>query len=124
MKTKNFFYEKSNFKEFVSNITYHELLKMNDGDFDKWAKTLRNEVASQWDTTDTPPVIGKNEEDIINSGLPDAFTALLEIADAPILQPPILPVVAVTSPESITFPCLLKWNLDELISKYPPEELI
>ena len=42
MKTKNFFYEKSNFKEFVSNITYDDLLKMNDSDFIEWAKNLRN----------------------------------------------------------------------------------
>ena len=62
MKTTNYFYEKSKFKEFVSNISYHQLLKMSDDDFDKWAKSLRNEVASQWDTTDTPPVIGKDKE--------------------------------------------------------------
>ena len=35
--------------------------------FNKWAKSLRNEVASQWDTTYTPPVIGKDEDDIIKS---------------------------------------------------------
>ena len=39
MKTRNFFYEKSNFKEFVSNISYHDLLKMseslNDEKFEK-----------------------------------------------------------------------------------------
>ena len=38
MKTKNFFYEKSNFKEFVSNISYHDLLKMSETDFISWAK--------------------------------------------------------------------------------------
>tara|TARA_Y100000593_G_scaffold47382_1_gene89822 strand:- start:1351 stop:2991 length:1641 start_codon:yes stop_codon:yes gene_type:complete len=67
MKTTKYFYEKSKFKEFVSNISYHQLLKMSDDDFNKWAKSLRNEVASQWDTTDTPPVIGKDEEGIIKS---------------------------------------------------------
>ena len=67
MKTTNFFYEKSNFKEFVSNISYDDLLKMSDTDFVEWAKNLRKEVASQWDITDTPPVIGKNEDGIINS---------------------------------------------------------
>ena len=67
MKTSKKYYEKSNFKEFVSNITYDDLLKMNDSDFTEWAKNLRIEVAHQWDTTDTPPVIGKNEDGIINS---------------------------------------------------------
>ena len=67
MKTTNFFYEKSNFKEFVSNISYDDLLKMSESNFIEWAKNLRKEVASQWDNTDTPPVIGKNEDGIINS---------------------------------------------------------
>ena len=65
--TKKYFYEKSKFKEFVSNITYHQLLQMDDDKFTEWARTLRNEVTNQWDTTSTPPVIGKDEEDIINS---------------------------------------------------------
>ena len=65
--TKKYFYEKSKFKEFVSNITYHQLLQMSDGEFTEWARTLRNEVATQWDTTSTPPVIGKDEEDIVSS---------------------------------------------------------
>ena len=42
--TKKYFYEKSKFKEFVSNITYHQLLQMDDIKFTEWAKTLRNEV--------------------------------------------------------------------------------
>lgn len=67
MKTQNFFYEKSNFKEFVSNISYHDLLKMSETNFILWAKNLRNEVTSQWDTTDTPPVIGKDKDGIVNS---------------------------------------------------------
>ena len=57
--TKKYFYEKSKFKEFVSNITYHQLLQMDDNKFTEWAKTLRNEVTHQWDTTSTPPVIVK-----------------------------------------------------------------
>ena len=65
--TKKYFYEKSKFKEFVSNITYHQLLQMNDNKFTEWARTLRNEVTTQWNTTDTPPVIGKDEEDIVSS---------------------------------------------------------
>ena len=65
MKTSKKYYEKSNFKEFVSNITYDDLLKMNESDFTEWAKNLRKEVTHQWDTTDTPPVIGKNEDGIV-----------------------------------------------------------
>ena len=57
MKTTNFFYEKSNFKEFISNISYDDLLKMGELDFIEWARNLRKEVAFQWDTTGTPPVV-------------------------------------------------------------------
>ena len=33
MKTKKYFYEKSKFKEFISNITYYQLLNMSDDEF-------------------------------------------------------------------------------------------
>ena len=64
---KKWFYEKSRFKDFKSNTTYHELLSMSDSEFTEWARLLRKEVTTQWDEFGTPPVIGKNENDIIKN---------------------------------------------------------
>ena len=61
------FYEKSRFSEFKSNTTYHQLLEMTDDEFVQWARLLRKEVTEQWDERGTPPVIGKNEQGIINN---------------------------------------------------------
>ena len=62
-----YFYERSKFSEFKSNTTYHRLLEMTDDEFVSWAKLLRKEVTEQWDISGTPPVIGKDEEDIIEN---------------------------------------------------------
>lgn len=64
---KEYFYERSRFKEFQSNTTYHKVLQMNKKEFVEWARVLRKEVTEQWDNNDTPPVIGKNREGIIKS---------------------------------------------------------
>ena len=61
----NHFYERSRFSKFQSNTTYHQLLQMTDGEFSDWARTLRKEVTEQWDVFGTPPVIGRNEDGII-----------------------------------------------------------
>lgn len=61
------FYERSKFSEFKSNTTYHQLLSMTDDEFTDWARLLRKEVTEQWDTTGTPPVIGRDEGGIIDS---------------------------------------------------------
>jgi hypothetical protein len=63
----NYFYERSNFELFKTNISYYDILKKNSDEFDIWANQLREEVLSQWDMTDTPPVIGKTEANIIKS---------------------------------------------------------
>ena len=62
-----YFYERSKFSEFKSNTTYHQLLSMTDGEFVDWAKLLRKEVTEQWDERGTPPVIGRDEDGIIES---------------------------------------------------------
>lgn len=64
---KKYFYERSKFSEFKSNTTYHRLLEMTDDEFVDWAKLLRKEVTEQWDVTGTPPVIGRDEQGIIDS---------------------------------------------------------
>ena len=61
----SYFYERSKFSEFKSNTTYHQLLEMTDDEFVEWARTLRNEVTEQWDSRGTPPVIGRDEDGII-----------------------------------------------------------
>ena len=61
------FYERSKFSEFKSNKTYHQLLSMTDDEFTDWARLLRKEVTEQWDTTGTPPVIGRDESGIVDS---------------------------------------------------------
>ena len=63
---KEFFYERSKFSEFKSNRSYHELVQMPQDEFVEWAKLLRKEVTEQWDNDDTPPVIGKDKDDIID----------------------------------------------------------
>lgn len=63
----NYFYERSNFSEFKSNTTYHQLLEMTDDEFVTWAELLREEVTEQWDIRGIPPVIGKTKPDIIQS---------------------------------------------------------
>ena len=61
----NYFYERSKFSEFKSNTTYHQLLSMTDDEFGDWARLLRKEVTEQWDERGTPPVIGRDEDGII-----------------------------------------------------------
>ena len=48
-------------------MTYHQLLQMTDDEFVSWAKLVRKEVTELWDSSGTPPVIGKNEDTIISS---------------------------------------------------------
>lgn len=62
-----YFYERSKFSEFKSNANYHQVLTMSDEEFTNWAKLLRKEVIENWDETGTPPVIGRDEIDIIDS---------------------------------------------------------
>ena len=64
---KKWFYERSRFSEFKSNTTYHKLLQMSADEFTEWARLLRKEVTTQWDEFGTPPVIGKDEEQIVES---------------------------------------------------------
>jgi hypothetical protein len=59
-----YFYEKSNIINFKSNITYHELLQLNDSEFKEWCIQLRKEVIDQWDNEGIPPTIGSSESDI------------------------------------------------------------
>ena len=64
MKDKKFFYERSNLLESAVNITFEELLWMDDSDTTKWIDKMRNFILSQWDNDGVPPTIGQSEEKI------------------------------------------------------------
>ena len=49
------------------NITYHELVNMDDIETKEWIDDLKSELLQIWDETHTPPSIGKSENDIIKS---------------------------------------------------------
>jgi len=47
------------------NKTFEEVLWMSDDEFTEWVKDVREAVVYAWDVLGNPPVIGKNEEEII-----------------------------------------------------------
>ena len=49
------------------NITYHELVNMSDVETKEWIDNLKSELLRIWDETNTPPSIGKTENEIIKS---------------------------------------------------------
>lgn len=61
-----YFYEKTDYTKFKSNIFYDDLLIMDDREFVDWIKLLRKEVVDNWNKG-MPPVVGKNEIDVIAS---------------------------------------------------------
>jgi len=64
-----YFYERSTITDKTNpvNKTYDEILSMNQEEIDSWIDDLRKDVIDRWDNDGTPPVIGKNEQQIINS---------------------------------------------------------
>ena len=62
------FYERSNITDKTNpiNKTYDDILSMNQNEIDTWINDLREDVITKWDNDGTPPVIGKNEDQIIN----------------------------------------------------------
>lgn len=63
----NYFYERLDYSTYKSNILYDDLLVMDDSSFLEYIKLLRKEVVDSWNGDDHPPVIGKNEIDIVKS---------------------------------------------------------
>lgn len=62
-----YFYERSQYNSFESQITYHEILQKTDEEFVEWSRLVRKEVIDQWDGKGIPPVVGKDEDGIIES---------------------------------------------------------
>ena len=76
------------------NITYHELVNMDDIETKEWIDDLKSELLQIWDETHTPPSIGKSENDIIKSfdklsGVPVILNTSFNLPGEPIVESPI-----------------------------------
>jgi hypothetical protein len=48
------------------NCTFEEILAMSDSEFEAWCHLICDTLVANWDDNATPPVVGLNEEDIID----------------------------------------------------------
>lgn len=64
---KKYFYEKSTIREWPTNITYGELMTYNSDQVYTWLEDLRNRVITDWDENGQPPLVGKDEMEIVKS---------------------------------------------------------
>jgi hypothetical protein len=64
---KKYFYEKSNIRDWPTNITYGELMTYNSDQVYEWLEDLRTRVLKDWDENGQPPLVGKDEGEIIRS---------------------------------------------------------
>jgi len=64
---KKYFYEKSDVLSWPSNITYGELVSYDDTKFTEWIEELRMRFLKDWDENGKPPLVGRSEEEIVQS---------------------------------------------------------
>ena len=64
---KKYFYEKSSIREWPTNITYGELMTYNSDQVYEWLEDLRTRVLKDWDENGQPPLVGKDEREIVRS---------------------------------------------------------
>ena len=64
---KKYFYEKSDVLSWSSNITYGELVTYDDNKFSEWIEELRMRFLKDWDESGKPPLVGRSEEEIVQS---------------------------------------------------------
>lgn len=64
---KKYFYEKSSIREWPTNITYGELMTFDSDQVYSWLEDLRTRVITDWDENGQPPLVGKDEGEIIRS---------------------------------------------------------
>ena len=64
---KKYYYERSNLLESDVNITFDELLYMNEKETSEWIESLRSFIITEWDEKGIPPTIGANTTDIIKN---------------------------------------------------------
>ena len=62
-----FFYERNDrfLNNFETNVFFEEVLAMSDSEFRVWLRKTIDLLLECWDKYDTPPVVGVNEDDII-----------------------------------------------------------
>lgn len=64
---KKYFYEKGNVLSWPCNITYGELVTYDDKKFSEWIEELRMRFLKDWDENGKPPLVGRTEEEIVQS---------------------------------------------------------
>ena len=64
---KKYFYEKSSIREWPTNITYGELMTFDSDQVYSWLEDLRTRVITDWDQNGQPPLVGKDEGEIVRS---------------------------------------------------------
>lgn len=64
---KKYFYEKGDVLSWPSNITYGELVTYDDNKFSEWIEELRMRFLKDWDENGKPPLVGRSEEEIVQS---------------------------------------------------------
>lgn len=61
------FYEKSEIRNWPTNITYGELMTYSEQQVTEWLEDLRFRILEDWDKNEQPPVVGKTDGEIIRS---------------------------------------------------------
>jgi hypothetical protein len=64
---QKYFYEKGNVLSWPCNITYGELVTYDDKKFSEWVEDLRLRFLKDWDENGKPPLVGRSEDEIIQS---------------------------------------------------------
>ena len=64
---KKYFYGKNEILSWPLNVTYGELVTYDDKTFYDWCEELRVKILQGWDENDMPPLIGRNESEIVQS---------------------------------------------------------
>ena len=64
---KKYCTEKSLIREWPTNITYGELMTYDSDQLYSWLEDLRTRVITDWDQNGQPPMVGRNEGEIIRS---------------------------------------------------------
>ena len=105
---KKYFYEKSDVLSWPSNITYGELVSYDMDKFTEWVEELRQRILKDWDENGKPPLVGRSEEEIVQS-----FSKLRQFNTSKIFHSP-EKVMTLTS--SASLPIFLKMVLPPINS--------
>lgn len=68
LQTKKVFFEKNPvLEDFAVNLTFEELLDLDDAGYEAWMILLRKRMLAAWDTYGCPPRSGRTEDEMIRS---------------------------------------------------------